>query len=95
MLKNSLFIQVLVEYELIHVKAWNKKLEQSEKSLNSSLLIRHPDTKELIVNFDSTISEVMREVDVMTQMDIVIPIKARQIRERREELKTKVEKIKV
>ena len=70
-------------------------MDQAEKSLNSSLLIRHPDTKELMINFDSSISEVMREVDVLTQMDIAIPVKARQIRERREELKVKLNKIKV
>ncbi len=58
-------------------------------------MIRHPDTKELMINFDSAISEVMREVDVLTQMGIDIPVKARQIRERREELKVKVSKIKV
>ena len=86
---------MLVEYELVHVKAWNKKLAQVERSLNSSLLVRNPDTRILLVNFDPAISEVMREIDVFTQMDIAVPPKAHVIRKRREELKIKFDKMKV
>ncbi len=90
-----LFKQVLVEYELVHVRAWNKKLAQAQKSLNGSLLFRRAETQTLHVNFDPVISEVMREIDVMSQLEIAIPVNATVIRGRKEELKVKVTKMKV
>ena len=86
---------MLVEYELVHVKAWNRKLVQAQKSLNSSLLIRKSETQTLHVNFDPIVNEVMREIDVMSQLEIAIPPSASIIRERREELKVKVNQMKV
>lgn len=88
-------MKVLVEYEIIHTKAWGKKISQVEKSLNSTLLVKDVDTETLHVNFDPQISELMREIDVMDQMKISVPLKAREMRAKRDELKAKYSNLKV
>lgn len=87
--------QVLVEYELLHLRMWNKQIAEVQQSLNATLLIRNPDTQLLHVNFDPKISELMREIDVMGGMGIDIPLKARAFRTKKEELKTKQGNLKV
>lgn len=84
-----------MEYELVHTKAWNRKIAEVQKSLESTLLIKDPHTETILVNFDPHINELMREIDVMTQMNIDVPMKAREMRMRREELKTKYNSVKV
>ena len=85
----------MVEYEILHTKAWSKKIVHVEKSLNSTLLVKDHDTETLHVNFDPQINELMREIDVMDQMRISVPLKAREMRMKREEIKTKYNNLKV
>lgn len=87
--------QVLVEYELVHLRQWHKKIAEVQQSLNATLLIRNPDTQLLHVNLDPKISELMREIDVMGGIAIEIPAKARAFRLKREELKEKQNNLKV
>lgn len=84
-----------MEYELVHVRMWNRKIDEVQRCLNSTLIIRHPNTKKLIVNFDPRISELMKEIDIMGSMGIVISPKARAVRSKREEIKEKLSQIKV
>lgn len=84
-----------MEYELVHIKAWNRKIAEVQKSLESTLLVKDPHNEIILVNFDPHINELMREIDVMTQMNIDVPMKAREMRMRREELKTKYNNVKV
>ena len=34
--------QVLVEYEVVHLRVWNKRIAETQQSLNATLLIRDP-----------------------------------------------------
>ena len=86
---------MLVEYELIHTNLWNKKITDVEKSLNSTLLVRDPDTQTIYVNYDPQIQELMREIDVMGQLGIDVPLKAREMRQKRDQLKEKYDSLKV
>ena len=86
---------MLVEYELIHINLWNKKIADVENSLNSTVLVKDPDTQVVYVNFDPQIHELVREIDVMGQMKIEVPQKALEMREKRNELKEKYENLKV
>ena len=79
----------------MHTKAWNKKFAEVQQSLSSTLIIRDPTTQTLHVNFDPCINEVMREIDVMCQMNIQLPEKAKTIRASRDSLKAKYDSIKV
>ena len=79
----------------MHTKAWNKKFAEVQQSLSSTLIIRDPTTQTLHVNFDPHINEVMWEIDVMCQMNIQLPEKAKTIRASRDSLKAKYDSIKV
>lgn len=86
---------MLVEYELIHTKAWSQKIAEVEKSLNSTVLVKETDTQLIYVNFDPQINELMREIDVMGQMGIDVPLRARELRQLKNELKKKFNDLKV
>ena len=87
--------QVLVEYEVVHLRVWNKRIAETQQSLNATLLIRDPDTQTLHVNFDPKVSELMREIDVMSGMGIDVPATARVFRTKREGLKAMQNSLKV
>ena len=42
-------------------------------ALTVPLLVRHPDTKELVVNFDPWIHEVIKEAECMRKLRLDIP----------------------
>lgn len=65
--------QVLVEYELVNLHLWIHNVEQTKHSLNSTILIRDPNTRELHVNFDPKIKEFFQEVQSLSQMRIEVP----------------------
>lgn len=67
--------QVLVEYELIHLRQWRMKMNVARQSLLSTVLVRHHEGR-LIANFDSSITEFFREVQVLQGMSIEIPQEA-------------------
>ena len=84
--------RVLVEYELVFLQIWTKQIEAARVSLNATVLVRHPETKELYVNFDHKISELAREVDVLQKMgEIEIPQQAKVFAGIGGEMKTKYE----
>ena len=63
--------------------------------LQATLLVRHPDTGKLYVNFDPLIVELIRETDCMMKMGLEIPISARILFQRRDHLKSTEDKLKV
>ena len=86
---------MLVEYELVHVRMWNRKIDEVQRCLDSTLIVRHPDSRKLLVNYDHRITELMKEIDIMGSMGIDVPPKARVIRNKREELKENYNTVKV
>jgi dynein heavy chain len=62
--------QVLVEYEVLHIQLWKKKMASAERLLMSSVLVRDATSNALLVNFDVLISEFLREVQVLSGMGI-------------------------
>lgn len=45
-------------------------------ALQATLLVLHPDTGKLMVNFDPKISEIIRETKCMQKMGLVVPEQA-------------------
>ena len=83
---------MLVEYELVFLQLWTKQIEAARVSLNATVLVRHPDTRELYVNFDHRISELAREVDVLQKMgDLELPHQAKAFAGIGGEMRTKYE----
>ena len=55
--------------------------------LQSSLLVRHPETKELFVNFDTQILTLIREAECMARLNLDVPASAIDLRARQGSLK--------
>ncbi|XP_002666734.3 dynein axonemal heavy chain 5 [Danio rerio] len=64
---------VLLEYEMIHQKAWVEGVELGLSGLNASLLTRHPTTKEFYVNLDPLVLEVLQEANNMYKLGALVP----------------------
>ena len=65
--------RVLVEYEMVFLRIWNQQVEQAKVGLNSTVLVRHPDTRELHVNLDQTIPQLLRDIQVLSGMGVDVP----------------------
>ena len=87
--------RVLVEYEVIFLQIWTKQVEVVKSSLNSTVLVRHPDTRELMVNFDPKINEVLREIEVMSKMGLELPPQSKVFIGKRPEMRHKFDLIDV
>ncbi|KAJ7420669.1 dynein heavy chain 5, axonemal-like protein [Willisornis vidua] len=64
---------VLLEFELIYHRAWCRFADQARNSLYASLLVRHPETKELFVNLDPMVLEVLYETKYLKKMHFEVP----------------------
>ena len=87
--------RVLVEYELVFLKMWSKQIDTVQASLNSTVLVRNPDTKELLVNFDPKISEFLRDVQVLNGMGVEVPTKGVVVYAQKLLIKEKFDQIRV
>ena len=64
------------------------QVEAVKAGLQASLLVRHPETKELFVNFDNQILTMIRETECMGRLGLEIPSIAKIMRARQTEYKT-------
>ncbi|CAG5978557.1 unnamed protein product [Menidia menidia] len=67
---------VLVEFELLQHESWMEKVSKLDYVLNITLLVRHPSTGKLVVNFDPKITESIREAKCLLKMGLKIPKQA-------------------
>ena len=67
----------LMTYETLWHQAWVKGVEDSKVGLRATLLVRHPNTGQLLVNFDREIAQLIRESKFMMRMDVEVPESAR------------------
>ncbi|XP_066028864.1 dynein axonemal heavy chain 5 isoform X2 [Pocillopora verrucosa] len=79
---------VLVEFELLYHRGWFKAVEAAKSGLNASLLVRHPETKKLFVNFDPQILELIQEAKCMRRLNLEIPEAAQVMCMKEEQFKT-------
>lgn len=87
--------RVLVEYELLFLQVWTKQIDTMKDSLNSTVLIRHPDTKELLVNFDPRIRELLRDIQVLNGMGVEVPTRGIMVYAHKVSLMEKLDQIQV
>lgn len=67
----------LVEYEVVFLRVWNQQVDEARSLLNSTILIRNPESSQLVVNIDKKVFQMIREVEVLQMMEFEIPIAAR------------------
>lgn len=52
---------VLMEYEMLYHRSWSRAVDTIKSGMHSALLVKHPETKELFVNLDPAILELIQE----------------------------------
>lgn len=68
----------LIEFECVHHQAWFNEVTQLDHVLNCTLLVRHPKTGKLFVNFDPKITEIIQETKYLLKMGLQVPNQALQ-----------------
>ncbi|XP_052807224.1 dynein axonemal heavy chain 5-like isoform X2 [Mya arenaria] len=78
---------VLMEYEMLYHRGWLRAVEAAKSGLNASLLIRHPDSGELFVNFDPQVMELIQEAKCLQAMNLEVPETVKGLQTKEEEIK--------
>ncbi|XP_053402509.1 dynein axonemal heavy chain 5-like isoform X4 [Mercenaria mercenaria] len=79
--------KVLLEFEVLYYRGWLRQVEAAKSGLAASLLVKHPETNELYVNFDPQILTMIRETECMTRLGLEIPPVAKTMRTKQGEYK--------
>ncbi|KIZ06068.1 Dynein gamma chain, flagellar outer arm [Monoraphidium neglectum] len=69
--------KALVEFEALWHAAWLKGIDAQKAGLASPLLVRHPDSGQLLVNLDRDVMTLIREAKYLQQMEVAVPESAR------------------
>jgi len=71
--------RTVVEFEALWELAWVRGIEAAKSGLQSTLLVRHPTTEKLYVNFDHQILELMKEAKCLRRLGHEIPESAKMV----------------
>src|SRR6218665_284926 len=77
-----------VLFQVIHMRAWSQTIEVTLTGLTSSLLVQHPKSKRLFVNYDPKIREVLHEADCMLRMGIQVDQSVTRLCRNKDRMKT-------
>ncbi|XP_075265378.1 dynein axonemal heavy chain 5-like isoform X2 [Convolutriloba macropyga] len=80
-------VSALLEFELMYHRTWFKAVEIARSGMNSSLLIRHPETNKFVLNFDNQIYELIDEAKNFIKLELEIPEAARDMMNNEEVIK--------
>jgi dynein heavy chain len=65
--------RTLVSFEYLWYDAWCRAIDAARAGLSATLIIQHPETGRLYVNFDADIFRLLREAKCLSRMNIQIP----------------------
>lgn len=65
--------RTLIAFEYLWYEAWCSSIEQAKAGLQATLIIRHPNTGKLYVNFDQELFQLIREAKCLAKLDVDIP----------------------
>ncbi|TYZ58790.1 hypothetical protein PybrP1_001566 [[Pythium] brassicae (nom. inval.)] len=71
--------RTLVAFEYLWYEAWCRSVETAKAGLHATLIIRHPETGKLYVNFDKEILQLIREAKCLDRMGIEVPENAKMV----------------
>ncbi|XP_013770736.1 LOW QUALITY PROTEIN: dynein heavy chain 5, axonemal-like [Pundamilia nyererei] len=78
---------VLLQYEVLHLQGWSQAAESAPRCLGTALLVRHEDSKEVSVNLDPVVLEVLQEARWMTKLGVNVPKVIQKMTSREPELR--------
>jgi len=71
--------RTLVAFEFLWYQAWVESIEKAKTGLAATLIVRHPSDRQLYVNFDKEILQLIRESKCMKRMGISVPESAHSV----------------
>ena len=80
--------RTLIAFEYLWYEAWCGSIEEAKAGLQATLVIRHPETGKLYVNFDREIFQLIREAKCLVKLEVVIPEGAKMILLQEQKFKT-------
>ncbi len=86
---------VLIEYEVLYHRTWIRQVEIVVSGIHASLIVKHPETNEYMVNFDPEIMTLIRETECMKRLGLDVPKEAENLVSRQEAFKLNCDRIKV
>lgn len=86
---------VLIEYEVLYHRTWLKQVELVMTGVHASLIVKHNETNEYLVNFDPEIMTLIRETECMKRLKLEVPPEAEDLVVRQEIFKQHYNKLKV
>ena len=69
--------RTIIEFETLWMLAWTKGIEAAKAGLQATLIVRHPKTDKLHVNFDREIMQLLRETRCLLRMGIEVRARER------------------
>mmetsp|Transcript_11859 Transcript_11859/g.17623 ORF Transcript_11859/g.17623 Transcript_11859/m.17623 type:complete len:4548 (-) Transcript_11859:28-13671(-) len=69
----------LVQFDGLWYQRWIEAMKTARDGLHATLLVRHPETGRIHVNFDNTLMRLIREVHCLERMGYAIPDSARSV----------------
>ena len=70
-------VRTIIEFETLWMLAWTKGIEAAKAGLQATLIVRHPKTDKLHVNFDREIMQLLRETRCLLRMGIEVRARER------------------
>ena len=80
---------------IMHKVIFSFQVESARSGLQASLLVKHPETNELFVNFDPQILTLIRETEWMIKLGLEIPPVAKSLKVKQGMLKDNYSKLQV
>ncbi|XP_077975281.1 dynein axonemal heavy chain 8-like [Styela clava] len=65
--------KILMEFEVLFHRAWCRSTENIKYALQATLLVRHPESKQIFINYDPQIPEMVREAQCFRKMEMDVP----------------------
>ncbi|XP_068593236.1 dynein axonemal heavy chain 5 [Cebidichthys violaceus] len=84
---------VLLHDELLHLQGWSQAAESAPRCLSAALLVRHENSKEVLVNLDPVLLEVLQEARWMTKIGVTVPKVVLKMTSREAEIKALYERL--
>lgn len=64
---------------MLYHRGWFRAVDAAKSGLNASLLVKHPETGEIFVNFDPQIVELVQEAKCLQHLELEIPDSVRSL----------------